>query len=457
MPANILNLSSYVISQITEDEHDYHISATTANPPQQCINCQADSIRGFGRREQMLKDLPMHGKRVGIYVDTRRYQCQSCNKTFYEPLPDADEKRKMTKRLLDWIGRQAITRTFTSIADEVGVVEGTVRSIFRDYINSLEKTVRFEIPQWMGIDEIHLIKPRCVVSNIKNNTIVEILKDRNKPTVTRYLSQLKGLDQVHYVAMDMWKPYRDAVETVIPDAQIVIDKFHVVRMANDGLERVRKSLREQLTPKQRRGLMHDRFVLLKRERDLTDKEAFLLDGWCKNYPELGLAYRQKEDFYAIYEAKSPEQAKSLFNTWLHNLTPEIRDAFNDLARAWMNWEPYICNYFNHPVTNAYTESLNNLIRVMNRLGRGYSFEALRAKILFSEGAFKTEKKRPKFQRKQVAERFIGYSLATNLEDDYLEVPQFLRRSTEDEESTQDVKNYGVDISILTAMIEEGLF
>ncbi|PIE42635.1 MAG: ISL3 family transposase, partial [Gammaproteobacteria bacterium] len=193
----------------------------------------------------------MHGKRVGIYVDTRRYQCQSCNKTFYEPLPDADEKRKMTKRLLDWIGRQAITRTFTSIADEVGVVEGTVRSIFRDYINDLEKTVRFEIPRWMGIDEIHLIKPRCVVSNIQNNTIVEILKDRNKPTVIRYLSQLKGLDQVHCVAMDMWKPYRDAVETVIPDAQIVIDKFHVVRMANDALERVRKSLREQLTPKQR--------------------------------------------------------------------------------------------------------------------------------------------------------------------------------------------------------------
>lgn len=81
----------------------------------------------------------MHGKRVGVYVDTRRYQCQSCNKTFYEPLPDVDEKRKMTKRLVEWIGKQAITRTFTSIADEVGIVEGTVRSIFRDYINEWEK------------------------------------------------------------------------------------------------------------------------------------------------------------------------------------------------------------------------------------------------------------------------------------------------------------------------------
>ncbi|TNY02509.1 transposase, partial [Escherichia coli] len=66
-------------------------------------------------------------------------------------------------------------------------------------------------------------------------------------------------------------------------------------------EKVRKGLREQLTPKQRRGLMHDRFVLLKRERDLNDQELLLLDGWTKNYPELGAAYRLKEDFCAIYE------------------------------------------------------------------------------------------------------------------------------------------------------------
>ncbi|MFX7898773.1 transposase, partial [Acinetobacter baumannii] len=124
----------------------------------------------------------------------------------------------------------------------------------------------------MGIDEIHLIRPRCVISNIGNNTIVNMLPNRDKKTVVNYLYQLEGKREIQYVAMDMWTPYRDAVQTVLPDARIVIDKFHVVRMANDALEKVRKGLREQLTPKQRRGLMHDRFVLLKRERDLNDQE-----------------------------------------------------------------------------------------------------------------------------------------------------------------------------------------
>lgn len=438
MPVNILNLSSYMVNRVEEDEHDYHIYASVIDAPTTCVNCKSTTIRRFGRREQLLKDLPIHGKRVGIYVDTRRFQCLSCNKTFYEPLPEADNSRNMTKRLANWIGKQAVSRTFLSLADEVGVAEGTVRSIFRDYINELEKTVRFEIPQWMGIDEIHLIKPRGVISNIQNNTIVEILKDRNKKTVINYFARLNGIDQIHYVAMDMWKPYKDAVELMIPHAKVVIDKFHVVRMANDALERVRKSLRQQLTTKQRRGLMHDRFVLLKRERDLTPQESLLLDGWCQNYPELGLAYRQKEDFYMIYESNSISEARKRYVSWSRTLTPEIATAYSDLTRAWNNWEPYIVNYFEHPITNAYTESLNGLIRLMNRLGRGYSFEALRAKILFAEGAYRIEKKRPKFQRRDAGTMADTFALAYS-------VPG---------KTTERDKNYGVDISIMSILLEK---
>ena len=140
--------------------------------------------------------------------------------------------------------------------------------------------------------------------------------------------------------MDMWTPYCDAVQAAMPDARIVIDKFHVVRMANDAADKVRKSLRELLTPKQRRGLMHDRFVLLK--RDLNDKERLLLSGWTANYPELGEAYRLKEVFYGIYEGmRTPQQVLTRYAAWHRSVTPEVRDAFADLIRAFTNWQPQI--------------------------------------------------------------------------------------------------------------------
>ncbi len=123
-------------------------------------------------------------------------------------------------------------------------------------------------------------------------------------------------------------------------------QVHVVRMANDALERVRKGLREQLTTKQCRGLMHDRFVLLKRERDLNDRERVLLDGWTQKLPRLGRGLRLKEDFSVIYEnASSPQKALKAFEAWNRAVVPQVRDAFADLIRAWTNWQPWIINYF----------------------------------------------------------------------------------------------------------------
>ena len=193
----------------------------------------------------------------------------------------------------------------------------------------------------MGIDEVHLIKPRGVITNIENNTVVELLANRNKETIIKYLYQLEGKQHIQYVTMDMWRPYKDAVEEVLPQANIVIDKFHVVKMANEALERVRKSFRESLTPKQRRGLMHDRFILLKRESELNGKEVSLVASWLNNYPELGEAYRLKEDFFNIYQANSKHEALLMFADWEKSIQPNVRDAFADLIRAWRNWQPYI--------------------------------------------------------------------------------------------------------------------
>jgi hypothetical protein len=72
MPANFLNLPDYVVVSMDQDEHDYHIKADVIPGTESCQHCGAYSVVGFGRREQMIRDLPMHGKRVGIYVNTWR-------------------------------------------------------------------------------------------------------------------------------------------------------------------------------------------------------------------------------------------------------------------------------------------------------------------------------------------------------------------------------------------------
>lgn len=303
----------------------------------------------------------------------------------------------MTDRLVQWIGEQAVRRTYSSVADEVGVTEGTIWLVFAEYVEAKYAKMNLATPRWLGIDEIFLIKPRCVLTNVDKLTAFDILSNRNKVTVTDRLWRLPDRGSVELVAIDMWRPYRDAAHVSLPNATVVVDKFHVVRMLNNASETVRKALRSSLTKHQRRGLVNDRFLMLKRENRLSGQEQMMLSGWLKNYPELAMAYEVKEAGYRIYDAKTREEAENAFVEWKASVPQEMKGAFGDFERAWNNWQTEILNYFDHRVTNAYTESLNNLIRSTNRIGRGYSFEALRAKVLLAEGPEKIKRVRPRFK------------------------------------------------------------
>nr|GGG77350.1 hypothetical protein GCM10011398_23060 [Virgibacillus oceani] len=313
-----------------------------------------------------------------------------------------DVSRSVTNRLIDWIQQASLEKTFTSIAEEIGVDEKTVRNIFNDYVGELESQTDLRIPKWLGIDEVHLLKNyRCVITDVENKSVIDILRKRNKDTVISYLSKLQDIDKIELVAMDMWNPYKSAVNTVIPHVKIVIDKFHVVKLANEALEKIRKANRQNVSAKERRQLMRDRYALLTRRKDLNDfDDQIRLQVWTDKFPLLSQAYELKEQFFDIYEAESLKEAYKLYQNWLSNVPKKLITYFEDLIKAMNNWEEEIFNYFNSPITNAYTESLNRLIKTMNHIGRGYSFEALRAKILFTQGYRKVKKKK-KFKEVEV--------------------------------------------------------
>ena len=354
---NILNWPNWTVIRVEETDSDYRISAQPTTPPNVCIFCGTiGQLRPYGARAQRFMDLPVHAKRTGILVERRRLNCQSCGRIFIEPLPEMDEKRRMTKRLLQFIQSESLRRTFTDVADRCGLDEKTVRLIFKEYTAELAKTYEFVTPAVLGIDELHLIgKPRCVLTNVEYRTIIDLLEKRDQQTVQAYLSKLKDGHKIEVVTMDMWRPYRLAVEATLPNAVVVVDKFHIVRMANVALEQVRKDLRESLSDKKRRTLKKDR-----------------------------QAYELKESFFDIWDAADKQTAWAKYEDWKASIPTDLAGQFKDITTAVENWKGPIFNYFDTRVTNAYTEALNGVMKVVNRNGRGYSFEAIRAKMLYAE-------------------------------------------------------------------------
>lgn len=394
---NLLDLSGYDILNVDETDFEILITVKVSDDPTACLKCGVVSsgLTHFGTKRQLFNDLPIRAKRVGLRIIRQRYECADCQGHFFCFLPWMREDHRMTKRLYHHIQQQSLVKQFTAVANDVGVDEKLVRVIFKEYVKELKKLhPEPKTPIWMGIDELTLLdKPRCVITDVRERTIIDLLKDRTKKTVAPWLSKLPDRDKIEYVTMDMWNPYRELVNQYLPQAKIIADKFHVLDLANDCLDSARKSIHESLTDKQRRTLKHDRFVLLTRKHRLKPEKQLILEVWIKNFPLLGSAYELKEEFYDIWDlADDGKQAKKLYDDWKKKVPKELKGFYKPLTTAMTNWEIEVFAYFdaNKRITNAYTEALNGLTKLTNRNGRGYSFDVVRAKILYNGEFHKVE-------------------------------------------------------------------
>ena len=185
----------------------------------------------------------------------------------------------------------------------------------------------------------------------------------------------------------------------------------------------------------RRRLVKDRFLLLKRGRNLSPEQRLVMQTWTHHFPDLAAAYEAKEAFYDVYDSPDRRTAAARFDSWERNLTPAMRAAFKDLLSATRNWREPIFNYFDHRVTNAYTEAINGLVKITNRNGRGYSFDVLRAKMLLSREAVK----------KDAPRRTTGPDLG------YIDTFTTFKSAP----SAAMQKRYGSDIATLTRLVEGG--
>ncbi len=378
----MLNLDALKVDSRAEvGATDYVFTVRVDDAPDPC--CPQPLVRN-GNKPVAYRDLPMHGRHVTIRVERQRYLCRSCGKTRYVAVPHMNETNMMTQRLVEYIITRSMETQFTALSRELGVDEGTVRRIFRRFAKVQLERLNIETPEVMGIDEIHMLsRYRGVITNVKERTLVDLLETRNKPAIIKYLSELKNKERVQVVAMDMWNPYRDAVREILPKARIVVDKFHVVRMANEGMERIRKELRLTLPTKTRLQLKDDRWILLRNKEDLPAFKRMIAETWFDRFPDLKSGYDAKEAFRAIWTAATADEARDRYDKWLDGLDETCQAAFADLITAMCNWREEIFAYFDLRVTNAYTEAINGIARIVNRAGRGYSFEVLRAKMLLN--------------------------------------------------------------------------
>jgi transposase len=448
----MLNIPEFKIVLAEENEHFYRFTVERKETPTICLQCgwiksehdkPEDMFRPHQIKERTVSDISMHGKAVRIVIRHKRYKCPFCNGTFFEWLDSVERNDKVTKRLKDHIKLLALKRPFTNIADEYGISHTTVRRYFEEFVVEQEEDRYLVAPRVLGIDEAHLNKTmRGVFTDTENFKLLEISIDNTKRTVKEVIQSMEGYKNIEVATIDMAAGYKYAINELVPEAFIVVDKFHVVKYAQEALSDIRIKIKKDLPKDERKFLTRDRWVLQRNKEDLEWKDIERRIEWFKRYPLLEKAYWLKEGIRDVYNySKDKQEALERYAKWESEIPKEFKE-FKAIRRTFNNHKKEIFNYFDHPYTNAFTESMNNIIKSVEKEGKGYSFEVLRAKVLYGTEA---TIKKPKYDHMM---EFQPIHFSFENTDDF--------DAFYDEMQAQSV-TYGVDLTTLSEIFERGEF
>jgi transposase len=384
------------VTGIEENDHDIVVWAThkpgTAIPF--CEECGVESphTHANGYVEWQVWDTPARGKRVKIVLKNRRVRCVEegedgkCNRTYTLTPAEVHPEYQMTEACYEHIAQKSLHRRFTRISDDVGPSDTTIGKICREYIQHLDETVLTATPRYLGIDEVKPASTEsayCMLTNVQERTVIEVLRDNKSVT--------QG------VVMDMSRGYKSLAHDNFPGADVIIDKYHILDYVKESFKTVRKAVaREQGTSTEWK---RRRFKYLQRHDDLPSLDEMPPDDIpffreeVGRLPKLQRAWWLYQRMFDIFDMDlTRDEARDAILEWKTKITPELEAPFYEFTGKFDRWGEQILNYFEHGVTNAFTENRNEIAQTLQREGRGYSFEVLRGKVIYG----REQLKKPKF-------------------------------------------------------------
>jgi transposase len=277
-----------------------------------------------------------------------------------------------------------------SVAELFGLSEMTIYRIDYDGLSKLQDQYLKELPkpEKLSVDEASHKRRHCyatIISDYDEADVLWLENGRKQADLERGFDQLgNSLSDVTAVAVDLWRAYENAITIKLPKAAIVYDRFHISRLLNQSIEFERRHYQKLLTDKDRKLMKkHSRWILLKREFNLTVKNKDHLEELKNANTTLYEMYLLKESFLNIFDSYSSKKfaRRQVFN-WIREIFKTEFEHLKRFARSIIKRMRNILNWFACPISNGKAEGINNVIKTLLKRAYGYkNFDYFRMKVL----------------------------------------------------------------------------
>jgi transposase len=279
--------------------------------------------------------------------------------------------------------------TIKDVATHLGISWDVIKEIQKEDLKRRFGKPKLKHLRHLAIDEISTAKGHrylTVVLNLDSGAVVYVGRGKGGDALKEFWVLLRrSRAKIAAVATDMSPAYINAVETHLPEATLVFDRFHVVKLYNDKLSELRRALYHQLHDGlQKQVLKGVRWLLLKRPENLdqTRREPQRLEEALRLNEPLATAYYLKEELNEIWEQDDQETAQALLLDWVIYAESTGIRILLDFAKTLRAHAWGILAYYDYPISTGPLEGTNNKIKTMKRQAYGFrDQEFLRLKIL----------------------------------------------------------------------------
>lgn len=353
------------------------------SPMEVCPRCATPSRSTYDRRWMRAKDSPLRSKRLTLWIHKRRFSCHPCGRPFTEPVAGIRKGSRCTERYRKYL-LWACERfgDLKAVRDELKCSAGFLYKNLYAELERKRRTRLYPWPEVVGLDEHFFRKAKTgyrsfvsVVTDIKHKRLMEVVDGVRGADLEAQLSAIPGRENVRLVALDMSGSFRSFAKRFFPNAKLIADKFHVLRLLHPAIMRKRRELVGD-----QRGPGHR--SLLRSGKKLSLKSRLAIRDYLRKYPELQALWQAKEDLHTLYRTRGHHRASKALTRLTDRLALSPLPELQTLRGTLMKWRTEVLNYFRYRVTNARTEGFNNKAKVVKRRAYGYkSFRNYRLRVL----------------------------------------------------------------------------
>ena len=379
----ILGLSEYRVVELTRGDDGRLVIDIERRGIRRyvCAGCGRRTGRIRDAKVRTWDDLPWAEHPVTLRYSLRRLWCRHCG-IRTERVGFADLHARLTRRFRQRIGLDCQSMPTSHAAVRHAVSWGTARRAERAFLEAWDRTRPTHRPRHLGVDEIQRGKGQqfwTVLSDLVRGEVIGLQQDRTEDSLRTLLTDRRDAHQrtaVEAVCMDMHRPYLNVVTEVLPRAEAVFDKFHVLQHASAALDEMRRQEFFRAGPAMREHGRGKRWLLLRRWKTLRGSKRAELQALFTANRRLFKAYVLREQLDRLWMYKTRTGVLNFLNGWCDALRWQRLPEMERLGQFLFKHLDGIAAYCDHRVRFGVVESINTTIKAVLRRARGMRDEPM---------------------------------------------------------------------------------